>query len=383
MKLVKTFTTLAFIACTGSTFAQGMLSLRPHKDEFEKRMPISYTVSAGAGYDSNANLSSENEESSAYANFGIGAQYNSGDRTTSYSVDASYGGFYYLDAPEGQDDFLNSARIGFNLRHKVSPRLSITDSAYVAYEFEPNYQIGAGTTRRSEPYLYGYNNLSVAYAWTRRLSTVTGYTISGIDYSDFGGESFLSHTFSHEFRSQIGKLTTGVLEYRFATTSYDNNFGDYSSHYLLAGVDHTYSRKFYGSLRAGAEMRDRDNGGSDTAPYVEAVANYRSGEDTTLSAYLRYGYDDSSIGSYGERTSIRIGVNARHQLNNRLAGTAGLHYINDQYDASETAASYDEDVFALSLGLEYSLYKNIALYGGYSFTTSSSGNEIRDRKSVV
>jgi hypothetical protein len=258
--------------------------------------------------------------------------------------------------------------------------LTITDSAYAAYEFEPNYAVGAGTTRRSEPYIYAYNDISAAYAWTRKLSSVTGYTISGIDYNedDLGGESFLQHIGHHEMRYQVGKLTIAALTYRFSTTSYDNGFGDYNSHYLLAGVDHTVSRRLYASFRVGAELRDRDNGGSDTAPYFESTLNYRSGEDTTLSWYNRFGFEDSSIGSYGERYSYRSGLTATHRINTRLSGSAGLHYIHDQFDNGGDAESYDEDTFAVSLGLDYNLFRNVNLYSGYTFTTSSSGNGVRD-----
>ncbi len=378
MNLTKSFTVLAFVATAASVSAQGLLNLRPKKDEFEKRLPFTYSVSAGAGYDSNPSLASEGGDSSAYGQFGLSARYSSGDRTTAYNLEGSYGGNYYFDAPEGQDDYLNSARIGFNLRHKVSPRLSITDSAYVAYEFEPNYSIGAGTTRRQEPYLYGYNNLSVAYAWSRRLSTVTSYTISGIDYSDFGQESFLQHIGAQEFRYQLGKLTVGVLEYRFNTSSYDNGFGDYTSNSILVGVDHSVTKQLYASLRAGAELRDRDNGGEETAPHVEGVVQYRAGEDTTLSSYVRYGFDDSSIGSYGERRSVRIGANVSQRLNQRTTLNGGVHYIHDTFEASESADNFDENVFSLNLGVDYNLFRNVSLYAGYSYSTASSGNGVRD-----
>jgi hypothetical protein len=377
MNLKTSFATLAFVALATTGFSQGLLSLRPQKDEFAKRLPIAYSVSAGAGYDSNQNLSATDEKGSAYANFGLGARYNSGDRQTSYSIDANYGGYYYLDAPEDQDDYQQSARLGINFRHKVSPRLSITDSLYFAYEFEPNYAVGAGTSRRSQPYTYGLNNIAVAYAWSRKLSTVTSYTISGINYSDLGDESFLSHTFSHELRYQIGKTTVGVVEYRLATATYDNGFGDYTSHYLLVGVDHSITRRLYTSLRAGAEFRSRDTG-DDTSPYVEGVLTYRAGEDTTLSSYLRYGFDDSSIGSYGERTSVRVGLTATQKLNSRLNGSLGAHYIHDSFGGSAIATSYDEDVVSLSAGLDYNLFGNVSLYAGYGFTTTASGNDGRD-----
>lgn len=274
---------------------------------------------------------------------------------------------------------MQAARLGFNVRHKVSPRLVITDSAYFAYEFEPNFSIGAATTRRSEPYIYGFNNLSVAYAWSRKLSSVSGYTITGIDYSDFNGESFLTHMFNHEFRYQMGKTTVGVAEYRLGTSSYDSGFGDYSSNYFLLGVDHSVTRRLYTSVRAGAELRDRDNGGAETAPYVEGVVNYKTGEQTTLSSYVRWGFDDSTIGQYQDRRSLRIGANLSHRINESTSITAGGHYINDQYeDSAAGAQSFSDDIFALNVSMDYALYDNVSLYCGYSFTTSASGNGVRE-----
>jgi hypothetical protein len=384
MHLTKSFAVLAFVATAGASMAQGLLSLRPQRDGFEKRLPLAWSVGAGVGFDSNTNLSNDDAHESGYATLGLGARVQSGDRQTAYSVDASYSAFQYFDAPEGQDDFLNSVRLGFNVRHKVSPRLVITDSAYAAYEFEPNYSIGAGTTRRVEPYVYGFNNLSVAYAWSRKLSTVTGYTASGIDYSDFN-ESFLTHTLNHEFRWTLSRQTVGVLEYRYATTTYDNDFGDYSTQFALLGVDHSLTRRLYTSVRAGSEFRERDNGGSGTNPYVEGVLNYRAGEQTSVSTYIRYGYDDSSIGGYQDRTSMRIGANFSSRLNQRTNVIAGAHYIHDVYEDSAVGAEdYNDDVIALSCGVDYLVYKNISLYAGYSFTTSDSGNEQRnyDRHNV-
>lgn len=380
-KITLSLTALALAISGTSAVAQGLLSLRPAKDEFDKRIPFTITVNAGVGYDSNTNLSATDEQDSIYSQFGIGLAYSENSRTTSYGINLGYGGFYYWDAPEGTDDYLNSVRLGANIRHRVNPRLAIMDNAYVAYEFEPNYAIGSGTTRRSEPYTYWYNDLSASYAWSRTLSTVTGYTISGIDYSEdsLTGESFMTHIGHHEFRYQVGKLTVAALTYRFATTSYDNDFGDYNSHYALVGIDHTVSRRLYTSFRVGAEFRDRDNGGMETAPYFESVVNYRSGEDTTLSWYNRFGFEDSSIGSYQDRYSFRSGLSASHKITNKLNGNAGLHYIHDQYElGGDQAQDFNDNVFSLSLGLDYLVYKNVSLYSGYSFTTNASGQDTRD-----
>jgi hypothetical protein len=241
-QILKSLVALATLSVGANAFGQGLVSLRPDKDEFARRLPLTITLDAGAGYDSNLNQSPDNAESSSFMQGGVALDYQGGDRRTSYNVTASYHGFYYLDPPPSQDEYMQSARVGLNLRHKVDPRMTVTDSLYAAYEFEPNYAIGAGTTRRSQEYFYGYNDLSVSYAWSRKFSTVTGYTISAIEYDDKAnqGESFLTHMAHQEFRYAITQLTTAALTYRFANTTYENDFGDYNSHYILTGLDHSF-----------------------------------------------------------------------------------------------------------------------------------------------
>ncbi|MDB6069165.1 MAG: hypothetical protein JWL81_336 [Verrucomicrobiales bacterium] len=362
---------------SSSVHAQGLLSLG-QRDEFEKKLPFSVTVGLGAGWDSNVNLSSSDEQDSMFYKGTLIAEYSTGDRRTSYSFGLTYNPFYYVDAPEGVDDFQQSASVNFALRHRVSPRLTITDNLYFAYEFEPNYQIGTSVARRTQPYIYGYNNLNVSYAWTKRFSTVTGYTISGIDYDDDSeaGENYISHMFSQDFRYAFTKVTTGVLTYRYGLTEYDNNYGDYTSQYFLAGIDHSFSRRTTGSFRAGAEVRDRDNGGSSTNPYVEASFSHSVAKQTYVRWYGRYGFEDADIGNSTERSSLRTGISVQQRFTNRLAGNLGANYIHDEFEGGSD--SFNDDIVEVSVGLDFNVYRNLVLNAGYSFTTTSSDLENRE-----
>ncbi len=354
-----------------SAHAQGLLSLG-QRDEFEKKLPFSVTVGVGAGWDSNVNLSPTDEQDSAFVKLTAIAEYSTGDRRTSYSFGLTYNPFYYIDAPEGMDDFQQSASVNFSVRHRVNPRLTISDSLYFAYEYEPNYQIGTSVARRTQPYIYGYNNLNVAYAWTKRFSTVSGYTISGIDYDSDSeaGENYISHLFSQDFRYAFTKTTTGVLTYRFGSTEYDNNFGDYTSQYFLGGVDQQFSRRTVGSFRAGAEVRDRDNGGSATNPYAEASFSHSIAKQTYVRWYGRYGFEDADIGNSQERKSFRTGVSVQQRFTNRLAGNLGANYIFDQFEGG--GQDFDDNIVEVSVGLDFNVYRNLVLNTSYSFTTTSS-----------
>lgn len=356
------FTTAAVVALASQASAQGLLQIGRNLDtDFERKLPFSYTVGAQIGWDSNVNVSPTNEQDSLYASLSLGVNYSSGDRRTAINYHATYSPLFYFDAPAGVDDVQHNGRIGFDIRHRVNPRLTITDSFYIAYEVEPDYGIGATVARRTEPYFYGHNSLAAAYSWNRRFSTVTSYTISGVDY-DGPGSDYFQNMFANEFRYAFSRTTTGVLTYRYAITDSDAAGADYDSHYALVGVDHRFNPRLTGSFRAGAEFRE-----GDSTPYVETALTYRVSRKTDLRWYSQYGF--STDGTAGSDAGLRTGVTASHRFNSRFTGNLGAHYIQ------EDNMFYDQDVIALSAGFAYSLYKNISLNGGYSFTTASSDND--------
>ena len=224
-------------------------------------------------------------------------------------------------------------------------------------------RLGATVARRTEPYFYGYNSLAAAYSWNRRFSTVTSYTISGVNY-DGDGTDYLQHIFANEFRYAFNRTTTGVVTYRYAITDTDGG-SDYDTHYALVGVDHRFNPRLSGSLRVGAEFQE-----GDSTPYVESALTYRVTRKTDLRWYAQYGFSSNGIES--DNAGLRTGVTASHRFNTRFVGNLGAHYIQ------EDDVYYDQDVLALSAGFSYSLYKNLSLNGGYSFTTASSDEDFAE-----
>lgn len=359
------FTTATLFAAASHASAQGYLNIGANADrDFERKMPFSWTVGAQLGYDSNVGVASSNEQESAYISGQIGVSYASGDRRTALNYSANYSPLWYFDAPPGVDDFQNNWRVGLDFRRRINPKLVITDSFYVAYEVEPDYQIGATVARRVDPYFYGYNSLAAAYSWNRRFSTVTAFTISGVDY-DGSGSDYITYMLSNEFRYAFSRTTTGVISYRFATTDSDAAGGDYDSHYFLAGADHQFSPRLSGSFRAGAELRE-----GDSTPYFEGSLTYRVSRKSELRWYTTYGF--STDGTAGGDANLRTGLTASHRFNTRWSGNLGAHYIN------EDNGSFDQDTIALSAGFNYNLYKNVTINGGYNFTTASSDNPLAE-----
>ncbi len=352
------FTTAAVLTAASQAGAQGYLSIGANADsDFERKLPFSWTVGAQLGWDSNVGVTSSNEQESAYISASIGIDYSSGDRRTAISYHGSYSPLWYFDAPDGVDEFQNNARFGMDYRRRINPKLVLTNSFYVSYEVEPDYQIGATVARRTEPYFYGYESLAAAYSWNRRFSTVTSFTVSGVYYDGGYGENYANYMLANEFRYAFSRTTTGTFTYRFGLTDYEDS-DDTESHFILIGADHRFSPRLSGSIRTGVELRE-----SESTPYVETSLTYRVSRKTDVRWYSVYGYP---IDSGSSDADLRTGVTASHRFNSRFSGNLGAHYIGENSDFM------DQETLALSTGFNYILYKNVSLNGGYSFTTSAT-----------
>ena len=362
---------------SGAAHGQGLLSIGSNVDDFEQEdIPLTWTVSGYVGYDSNINSIDIAEESSVYLQAGIGTQWSGGSRTTRYTLGASASVLYYFDDVTVGDDenVFYSVRLQGSVVHRASRRLTLSDSFYATYEYEPNQQIGATVSRRTDQYFYLYNNAALSYAWTRRFSTVANWVTSGITYDGDDVEDRWANRIGLAARYLWTRATTLVGEYRFGITDYETGTADYTSHYLLAGVDHMFNRVTQGSVRVGAEFRDNDNYDSNTSPYIEASLVQLLNEGFSLRWAARYGLEDSELGSFESRTSLRMGVTAQYEFNPRLTGTAGITYVHSELDDSYVAgvSDGDEDFFGINLGLSYLLYSNVRVEGGYSYGTLGS-----------
>lgn len=374
--------TLAVGLSVSVSKGQGLLSIGANKD-YEDKIPFSVTLASSIGWDSNMNAGSIHEQESAYWQNGVSLVYSTGDKRNHLNLGAHYSNIWYMDAAPFTEDIYHNARFTLDYVTEVSPRLVVSDSFYLAYETEPDYLIGASTNRRTNQYLYGYNNLSVSYAWAPRFSTVSGYTITGIWYEEDVNQTMdrLEHILSQQFRYSVSPITTATLDYRFKVADYDNNpGGDYLAHYLLAGVDHSFSPLLASSLRIGAEFRDYDGDlGSETRPYLEGALNYRAGKHTILRWYHFLGMDDSDLVGFASGYSYKTGLSVQHQITDRLSGNLGLHYLHQAFEDSPYGLpDQDDDTFAGSAGVDYRLWRNIGLNATYWYTNVNSDNIYRE-----
>lgn len=374
--------TLALGLSVSASKGQGLLSIGANRD-YEEKIPFSVTLASSVGWDSNMNTSSFDETESGYWQNGVSLVYSAGDKRNHLNVGAHYSNIWYFDPAPNSEEFYNNARLNLDYVTQISPRLTISDSFYLAYETEPDFLVGASINRRTNQYLYGYNNLSVSYQWRPRFSTVSGYTLTGIWYEEDVNQNMdhLSHILSQQFRYAISRLTTATADYRFQIADYDDNpEADYTSHYLLAGVDHSFSPLLAGSLRVGAQFRNYDGSlGDDVLPYLEGALNYRAGKNTTLRWYHYLGGDDSDMAGFQSGYSYKTGLSVQHQLTERLSGNVALHYLHQTFEDSPVdLPDQTDNTFAGSAGLDYRLWRNIGLNATYSYTNTDSDNFYRE-----
>lgn len=369
-------------ALTGAS-AQGLLSLQNQSD-FRESQPLTFSVGASGGYDRLHYKADNNgiaDIDSFYIQGGVGMMYSNADKRTPWSLGADFGVLNYLDDAPGTDDTFYNARIAINLAHQASQRLKLVNNFYVTYEVEPDYAIGASTGLRNGQYFYGYESFAVSYAWSERLSSTTSYTLDGIRYEDDEvgrSEDRLSHVIAQQFSYSLNRNTKLVGEYRYRITDYDSAPNDYTSHYLLAGIDQAWSERTTGSIRAGAELYQSDRVDK-TAPYFEVGVDHATSKKTSVHVYGFVGFDGAELGDYNSRYAYRAGVTANHRVTDRFSLNGGLHYVYSDYEGNgSTTSNVTEQQVNASAGLAYRLWNNVSMDAAYSYTLLSSDDALRE-----
>ncbi|MFP6873725.1 MAG: outer membrane beta-barrel protein [Verrucomicrobiales bacterium] len=371
------------VGFVSSLFGQGMASIGLLSDfeDFDSSLPFTTTISTVFGYDSNVDSRPKFvEDASSYTQGRVSGAYSAVRGKTHFGLNAGFATMYYF---EREDTTFNSADGSLNIYHKITPRLTLANKSYLSYSIEPNLALGASASRRLSHYYYGHNNLSLTYAFNRRITSITRLGVNGIDYEDeinSAGEDRLRYNISQEMRYVLNVVTDLVGEYRHASVNYDIADLDYGAHYLLAGLNHRFSLLLRGTLMAGAHTRSYDNGNEDGwKPYLETSLRYDVTEKTKLAWINRVGYEDGEFVSNRatSRSGFKSSVNLTHSFTDRLRSEFGLSYQNSNFERPEMI-DLAEELQSVNLGLSYQLFSNIDLNARYSYISLGSEDLFRD-----
>ena len=357
-----------------------------------KAFPFQVSVSVRGGYDDNVNLSSSNGQDSFFTNGAINFTYDFGSPRTKINLNAGAGLTYYFDRSEDglddgdSDDYDVNAYVGFRITHKATPRLTLAANLFATYQSQPDFQTFNNSSisvgRQSQDFFFSVNKFSVAYAWTPRFATVSSYTFGMTDFDDERVSEFedrFEHTFGNEFRFLVLPTTTVVGEYRFGIVDFtETDARNSTSHYFLAGVDHSFSPRFNVSVRGGVEVRSYDNDGNDTvdndlggdqtSPYAELTVNYAIAQNTSVSWSNRYSIEESDVPEFLNRQTYRTSLALRHAFTARIGVGLQVAYQHDEYDGNDVMSGFAEDSFDIAVTARYAINRNFALDVGYTHT---------------
>ena len=350
--------------------------------------PFHVSVSVRGGYDDNVNLTSFDEQGSAFSSVQLGLTYNFGSPRTVMSLTAGGGFTYYFDRTEDgfdggdSDDFDVNGFMSFAITHKATPRLTLSANMYATYQSRPDFQtVNFGTIsfgRQSQNYFFTVNKFSLGYAWTPRFSTVSSYTLGYTDYDDEVVSTFqdrFEHTIGNEFRFLVAPTTSLIAEYRFGIVDYtETSDRNSTSHFFLGGVDHSFSPRFNLSARGGVEVRSYDNNnallgdGDEASPYAEFTLNYAVAQNTSLSWTNRYGIAESYVPESLNSRSYRTALSLRHSFTPRITAGLNVAYQNDDYDGNANSPAFTENSIDTLLWARYAINRTWAVDLGYQHT---------------
>ncbi len=344
------------------------------------RFPFRVTVSLQTGYDDNVFTSGFVSRGSAFTNGSLGLTYNFGSQRTEIEVRTGGGITYYWDRPEQPGPDYN-AFLGLTLKHKFTARLTLDVTSYTTYQTEPDFSLNLGINRRSGSYFVTSDHFKLTYLFTPRFSTATSYSINLLEYqsnSTAGAfQNRVDNIVGNEFRYLVLPTTTLVGEYRIGFTSYLDTDAKATTHFLLAGFDHTFNPRLNATLRGGVEFRqfDQSTGGSQsgdrTSPHIETTVTYALGSRSNISWTNSYGIQEGDSSSSGGRTTFHTGLIAKYGVTPRITAQLALFYQHSGRDTQggDTSA---QDAIDAALSARYALTRYLGVQVGYNYTDLSS-----------
>lgn len=374
---------LTFVCLQQICNSQGLVAIQNYSADFRTEQPLTFSIFSNTGYDNlSYTISGLEGIQSSFITGGANLIFTQPDKTTPFSFSLESSVVYYTDGvPSFRDTFYNN-RATINFEHHFSERLKVTNNFFATYGAEPNnaFGYGASTTLWNGQYLYGLNNFNINYAWSPRFSTTSSYTIDGIAYDEAriaNQENRYTHLFAQQFTYALTRQTSASAEYRYRMTVFDRSpRKNFNSHFALGGIDHAWSERYTGSIRAGAEFYQSDLQ-KKVSPYAEAALNYAVARETLVRWFASLGFNGAELAAFSSRYGVNTGLQMNHNISRRLSVNAGASYAYSQF-ANGTGADAKEHSISLSTGLGYNVLENLRLDAQYSFSALQSSTAFRE-----
>jgi len=340
---------------------------------------MTLSTSIVGGYDDNVNASSTGGSGSLYTSENAALSYTFRTQRTLVSLTTGGGVTYYFDHPGGHDHDTNTY-LGLSLTHKPSRRMTLTLSVFASYQAQPDLSTNLGSNQQLGSFFHSTDTISLDYSWMPRFSTVTSYTFGLLKYDSSAGslQNRMEHTFGEQFRYLLWPTTTGVGEYRFGIIDYESAPLNSTTHFLLAGLDHTFTPRLNASFRGGVELRSSESNGFQPGPYFESTLTYILRRNASVIWTNSYSIEESDVPGGSARPSFRTGLTLNYGFTRRLSASLALFYVHGENRSGDGSlsggSSSTEDTLDIGPSLHYLINRCLSANVGYHYTKVESGS---------
>jgi len=357
--------------------------------EFNIGRHFQLSGSLNGGYDDNVNLTPTGSPS-WYANPTANIRYLFGSARLAMDLLVGGGINYYFDHPGGRD-YDPLVYLNLSVAYKVTPRLTLNFSTSSAYESQPELATALSSLNRLGNYFRSENHLSAHYRLSPRWSSVTGYSLSALEYesSAASANDRLEQAFSEQLRYLWTPTTSVSGAYRITLDESQGAQGESTTQSLIAGLEQSFSPRFKAGLQTGVQFRSGNSGGQ-TSPYVETSLRYElgspvaasrvSGASTYIIWGTSYSIEESGQQQGGGRKTFRTNLLLNYAMTARISASLGLTYSNggngtsNQISSGSIGGSSTETAFDITPSVRYAITQHCSVNVGYRYTDVKNGS---------
>jgi hypothetical protein len=371
--------------------------------EFDIGRRLQISASINGGYDDNV-LGTPNGSPSWFANPNANLSYRFGSTRLAMDLLTSVGINYYFDHPGGLN-YDPIVFLDFSLAYRVTSRLTLDFSTSSFYGAQPDFSTALSSTRRLGNYIRSENRLSADYRLSPRLTSVTSFSLSALEYesSAASGSDRLEPAFSQQLRYLWQPTTSVSGAYRFSLDEAQGAGGGSTTQSLVAGLEQSFSPRFQAGLHTGIQFRSGNSGGQ-TSPYVETTLRYelaplggyelaaqggyglgglgrtlgRQPANTTYIVWTNsYSIEESDVQTSAGRETFRTNLLLNYAMTARISASLGLSYSHGDNGASNQnslGGSSTETTFYITPSVRYAITQRCAVNVGYNYTDVGRGS---------
>jgi opacity protein-like surface antigen len=338
-----------------------------------------------------------------FANPNVNLSYRFGSDRLAVDLLTRGGIIYYFDHPGGLN-YDPIVSLDFSLAYKVTLRLTLDFSTSSFFGAQPDLSSAFSSTRRLGNYISSQNRLSARYKLSPRLTSVTSFFLSALEYesSAASGKDRLEPAFSQQLRYLWQPTTTVSGAYRISLNEAQGAGGGSTTQSLVAGLEQSFSPRFQASLNSGVQFRSGNNGGQ-ASPYVGTTLRYelapqggyglagqggyglaagrtlgrQSANSTSISWTTSYSIEESDVQTSAGRETFRTNLLLNYAMTARISASLSLSYShgdNGTSNQNSLGGSSTETTFYITPSVQYAITQRCAVNVGYNYTDVGGGS---------